>query len=255
MPGARQWAAGLPKLAAFSGPLWVYGPFGSGVSTLAKWLAEQRGSEAIEHDPAVDLSKWLNDNPLGVVASEQAVEASEIGRRHSFLELRLWALDEDPSAMQKCLEHLAAEEGVPPPYPPALTLLPCDGNLKELRNRLVRWHLLGQLPELYSADDGHKLLESEDVASNLHILERALLHRALRRSYGNRVEAAKRLGVSRRQLYLLIARHGDPVRGELPGSINLKRLGKIGHNSSSDTNSTSPKKWDQHGQPSKSANR
>jgi DNA-binding NtrC family response regulator len=69
-------------------------------------------------------------------------------------------------------------------------------------------------------------LETEDLAANLHVLERVLLHRALRRSYGNRVEAAGRLGVSRRQLYLLIARHGDPVRGELPSHPGPKRLNK-----------------------------
>jgi hypothetical protein len=40
------------------------------------------------------------------------------------------------------------------------------------------------------------------------------------------VEAARRLGVSRRQLYLLVARHGDPVRGEAPTNEGPKRLGK-----------------------------
>jgi len=50
------------------------------------------------------------------------------------------------------------------------------------------------------------------------------------------VEAARRLGVSRRQLYLLIRRHGDPVRGEpaagdLPHRVK-KRLPK--QNSSPD---------------------
>ena len=53
-----------------------------------------------------------------------------------------------------------------------------------------------------------------NLAVNLHELERFLLHRALRRAYGNRSEAAQRLGVSRPQLYALIRRHGDPVRGE-----------------------------------------
>jgi hypothetical protein len=42
------------------------------------------------------------------------------------------------------------------------------------------------------------------------------------------MEAAHRLGVSRRQLYLLIARHGDPVRGEPPSSVGPKRLCKKG---------------------------
>jgi DNA-binding NtrC family response regulator len=86
----------------------------------------------------------------------------------------------------------------------------------------VRWKLLGQLPE-----DGAPRLplqDSDDLAANLHVLERLLLHRALRRSYGNRVEAARRMGVSRRHLYLLIARHGDPVRGEAPSKEGPKRL-------------------------------
>ncbi len=110
------------------------------------------------------------------------------------------------------------------PLPPALGILPCPGNLRGLRNRLVRWKLLGQLPE----DPAPRLplADSEDLAANLHVLERLLLHRALRRSYGNRAEAARRLGVSRRQLYLLIARHGDPVRGEVPTHEGPKRLEK-----------------------------
>jgi DNA-binding NtrC family response regulator len=78
--------------------------------------------------------------------------------------------------------------------------------------------LLGQLPEPEA--EGPLRFEAEDMATNLHELERFLLHRALRRAYGNRAEAAQRLGVSRRQLYLLIRRHGDPVRGE-PGTGDL----------------------------------
>jgi hypothetical protein len=40
------------------------------------------------------------------------------------------------------------------------------------------------------------------------------------------VEAAGRLGVSRRQLYLLIRRHGDPVRGEPPSGDLPHRIRK-----------------------------
>jgi len=114
--------------------------------------------------------------------------------------------------------------------------LPCRGNLKELRNRLIRWQLLGQLPEPSLGNHNPQLLDTEDIASNLHILERTLLHRALKRSYGNRAEAAKRLGICRRQLYLLIKRHGDPLRGELPISSGLKRMAKIRHNLNSGGN-------------------
>ncbi|MDR1840766.1 MAG: hypothetical protein LBQ86_02460 [Holophagales bacterium] len=226
MPGAKQWARGLPGLAVHNGPLWVCGPFGSGVSTLAQWLAAQRGTTVMEYDSAVELSEWLKANPIGVVASEQPADAISGNNRYDFLELRLWPVDDDPYALQTCLEHLAKEEGVSPPFPPALTRLPCDGNLRELRNRLIRWHLLGQAPESEQINSARELLEAEDIASNLHILERVLLHRALRRSYGNRLEAAKRLNVSRRQLYLLIERHGDPMRGEPPKRSSLKRVAK-----------------------------
>lgn len=137
---------------------------------------------------------------------------------------RLQALAEDPAQVAPCLAAMARQEGCREPLPPALAALPCPGNLRGLRNRLVRWRLLGQPPEAPAPDGLDLPLETEDLAANLHVLERVLLHRALRRSYGNRVEAAGRLGVSRRQLYLLIARHGDPVRGEPPSSAGPKRL-------------------------------
>jgi len=230
LPGAKQWASNLPELVAHPDPLWISGPHGSGVSTLAQWLAEQRGTDVIEEDSKTDLVRWLKKNPLGVVASSQAKDSVKANYQLGFVELRLWAIDDDPSAIQKCMEYIAREEGVEPPFPPALASLPCYGNLRELRNRIVRWRLLGQLPEPFFSDADPQLLEIEDIASNLHLLERTLLHRALRRSYGNRVQAAKRLGICRRQLYLLIRRHGDPVRGELPASTGPKRLAKIVHN-------------------------
>ena len=81
---------------------------------------------------------------------------------------------------------------------------------------MLRFKLLGQLPEDALALERALTLplEEDNLAMNLHVLERLLLHRALRRSYGNRVETARRLGVSRRQLYLLIARHGRLVTEE-----------------------------------------
>jgi hypothetical protein len=222
MPCAKRWAKGLMELAAHQGLVWVWGPFGSGVTTLSRWLAEQRGTEAVEYDSIPDLDAWLKANPLGVVASERPISCD---KHYNFIELRLWPIDDDPASVQSCLEYLAREEGVESPLPSALGQLPCGGNLTELRNRIIRWRLLGQAPEP-EAKGNLELLEAEDIASNLHILERVLLHRALRRSYGNRVEAAKRLGISRRQLYLLINRHGDPVRGTTPVGGLPKRLGK-----------------------------
>ena len=212
-------------MVAFNGPLWVWGPFGSGVSTLSEWLAGERGSQAIERSSVPDMAQWLESNPRGIVASEKPCPETATSA-HGFLELRLWSIDEDPSALPSCLDYLAKEEGIGATYPPALASLPCNGNLRELRNRIIRWRLIGQVSEESLEKGRAELLEAEDIASNLHILERTLLHRALRRSYGNRAEAAKRLGVSRRQLYLLIQRHGDPVRGETAVAPVPKRLAK-----------------------------
>jgi transcriptional regulator of acetoin/glycerol metabolism len=160
---------------------------------------------------------WLAAHPRGVVAARESPPGAL-----SCLTLRLPSLDEEPAAIPGLLSALAREEGIDGPLPPALGMLPCPGNLRELRNRLLRWKLLGQLPE--PGAGGPPRFEAEDLATNLHELERFLLHRALRRAYGNRSEAALRLGVSRPQLYLLIRRHGDPVRGEAATGEEPARL-------------------------------
>jgi two-component system C4-dicarboxylate transport response regulator DctD len=161
----------------------------------------------------------LAAHPSGIVAARTPAPA-----HLPCLALRLPGLDEHPDAIPALLAVLAREEGIEGPLPAALCLLPCPGHLRELRNRLLRWKLLGQLP--VPGSTGPPRFEAEDLATNLHDLERFLLHQALRRSYGNRVEAAQRLGVSRRQLYLLIRRHGDPVRGEAAAGDLPHRLRK-----------------------------
>jgi len=249
MPGAKHWMPDFAKLMEHGGPIWVHGPFGSGVSTLANWLAERRGVAAIESSASIDLKAWLKDNPLGSVASSHAPEQMGLMDHFNFAVLALWPLDDDPEAIQGCLQQIASEEGAEPPFPPELAALPCNGNLRELRNRIQRWRLLGELPDQREP----KLLEPEDIATNLHILERTLLYRALRRSYGNRAEAAGRLGICRKQLYMLIGRHGDPVRGQPPSHCVPKRLEKMRHNSISPDNRWWQEKWNRHGQPDKSA--
>jgi hypothetical protein len=207
LPGFDHWGSHLNDLLARPEALWIHGPAGSGVSSLAAELAQRRGTDWLD---AVELglaADWLSLHPRGVVAAKTAAPDGL-----ACLTLCLPGLEEHPETIPALQAILAREEGVEGPLPQALSALPCPGNLRELRNRLLRWKLLGQLPA--AAPAGPPRFETEDLASNLHELERFLLHQALRRSYGNRVEAAQRLGVSRRQLYLLIRRHGDPVRGE-----------------------------------------
>lgn len=217
LPGYARWGAHLDVLLERPEGLWIHGPSGSGVTTLAADLAARRGVPWAEAPSVEAGAAWLAEHPRGVVAAREAAPAGTTA-----LELRLPGLDEEPSAIPGLLEALAMEEGMEEPLPPALGMLPCPGNLRELRNRVVRWKLLGQLPE--PERGGPPRFEAEDLATNLHELERFLLHRALRRAYGNRSEAAARLGVSRPQLYALIRRHGDPVRGEAPTGEEPARL-------------------------------
>ncbi len=219
LPGFDRWGTHLEALLARPEALWVHGPAGAGVSTLAAELAQRRGGGWVEAGTVEEGAAWLAVHPRGVVAARNPMPGTL-----ACLELRLPSLEEDPASLPGVLAALAEEEGVPAPWPPALGALPCPGNLRELRNRLLRWKLLGQLPGPEPA--GPPRFEAEDLATNLHDLERFLLHRALRRAYGNRVEASARLGVSRRQLYLLIRRHGDPVRGESASGDLPQRMKK-----------------------------
>ena len=130
--------------------------------------------------PVETLEAWLRTNPTGVLASHgNPSDPGLAGPAASCLAFRLPSLEEAPGAVDRCLGALAEAEGLSGPLPPALGVLPCPGNLRGLRNRLVRFKLLGQLPEAPQASG--LSLEAEDLASNLHQLERILLHRALRR--------------------------------------------------------------------------
>lgn len=222
LPGFALWGARLDELLAQPEGLWIHGPAGSGVSALAAELAARRNAPWLETSNTEEGLAWLGVHPGGVIAAREAAPEPA-----ACLGLRLPSLEEDPAAIPGLLSALAVEEGVTDPLPQALGALPCPGNLRELRNRVLRWKLLGQLPETSRMTPGAPpACEAEDLATNLHELERFLLHRALRRAYGNRVEAAGRLGVSRRQLYLLIRRHGDPVRGEPPSGDLPHRIRK-----------------------------
>jgi len=231
LPGHAQWGAALPALLGHPGPLWVHGELGAGVSAMAGWMAGQRGAAVLDDAERLDgsaLAAWIDSHPRGVLGSHRGPGDPDLALAASrCLVFHLPGFQDDPRSLPLCLAAMAAEAGLQAP-PKALAVLPCPGNLRGLANRIARWKLLGQLPEDPAEGPGGPglPLPAEDLASNLHALERVLLHRALRRSYGNRVEAALRLGVSRRQLYLLIARHGDPVRGELPMNAGPKRLTK-----------------------------
>ncbi|MBI4911843.1 MAG: hypothetical protein HY823_03820 [Acidobacteria bacterium] len=224
-PGFRAWGGRLEALRAHPGPLWIWGEAGCGVSGFLAWLGAERGAAILDdadgRTPS-ERTSFLQAHPRGILGGHRDPEAAGL----QALAFRLPSLEEDPQCIPGLLAGLAREEGLEGGLPGALGRLPCPGNLRGLANRIQRWKVLGQLPA--PPEEAALPLEAEDLATNLHVLERALLYRALRRSYGNRVEAARRLGVSRPQLYLLVARHGDPVRGDLPSApppLRLKRRG------------------------------
>lgn len=226
LPGFHHWGRSWQAVVDLEQPLWVWGPPASGVSLVVQALAEARRIAPLDDADGLDplhVEDWLASHPRGVLGAHEPPPAS-IGE--AVLTLALPALPDHPEALPGLLKALALTEGVPLPLPPGLSQAPCPGSLRSAHNRVLRWKLLGQLPEEMAVAQALPL-EDDTLATNLHVLERLLLHRALRRAYGNRVEAARRMGVSRRQLYLLIARHGDPLRAEAPVSEGPKRLLKV----------------------------
>ncbi|CUI31513.1 sigma-54-dependent transcriptional regulator [Achromobacter ruhlandii] len=93
------------------------------------------------------------------------------------------------------------------------------GNVRELRNAMER---AAVLCHGMTIEPGHVGLQSTDaahaagggialdgpLAEAVAALERAMIRRALAATAGNRAEAARRLGLSRQQLYRKLAEHG-----------------------------------------------
>jgi DNA-binding NtrC family response regulator len=88
------------------------------------------------------------------------------------------------------------------------------GNVRELANVLERAQILAEdnlltlddLPEAMLAPPPVALFHPESL--NLHEMERRNVQTALRRANGNKVHAARELGVSRRALYRLLQKYG-----------------------------------------------
>jgi DNA-binding NtrC family response regulator len=118
----------------------------------------------------------------------------------------------------------AAPFAVDPAATDVLTRYDWPGNVRELANVLERAQILAEgstitlddLPENLSATAGPPgaVPESPDA---LEAVERQHVAEILRRSGGNKVQAAKALGVSRRTLYRLIDKHGLGDDRERPG--------------------------------------
>jgi transcriptional regulator with GAF, ATPase, and Fis domain len=84
------------------------------------------------------------------------------------------------------------------------------GNVRELRNVLERAAILCEggliAPEhlALQPDDRH----AAPATTNLKVVERALIENVLREARGNKARAARRLGLTRKQLYVRLRQHG-----------------------------------------------
>ena len=84
------------------------------------------------------------------------------------------------------------------------------GNVRELRNVLERALIMGNGPVIDVEDLCLRARKAVPLSSitDLGILEKAAIERAMRDADGNKVRAAKRLGISRMQLYTRLRKFG-----------------------------------------------
>jgi transcriptional regulator of acetoin/glycerol metabolism len=107
----------------------------------------------------------------------------------------------------------------------ALVRYDWPGNVRELANVLERAQILAE-DHLITLDDLPENLvtfslaasgaEGEADAQALHQVQRRHILTVLRESAGNKVHAARALGISRRALYRLLDRYGLREQGEPP---------------------------------------
>jgi DNA-binding NtrC family response regulator len=101
------------------------------------------------------------------------------------------------------------------------------GNIRELANVLERAQILaednlltlGDLPETLQTAPPPTEVSSPDTL-NLHEMERRNVQAALQRAKGNKVHAAKLLGITRRALYRLITKYGLEGKQEEAGAAS-----------------------------------
>jgi transcriptional regulator with PAS, ATPase and Fis domain len=91
----------------------------------------------------------------------------------------------------------------------ALLAHPWRGNARELRNALERAAILAEggliTPEHLALEP---MVRSDVASTDVRTMERQLIARVLRETRGNKSRAARRLGISRKQLYGRLATYG-----------------------------------------------
>ena len=87
------------------------------------------------------------------------------------------------------------------------------GNVRELANVIERAKILGEGPSITVGDLPEELRWPRPSEMSRWALERQQILRAMEEAGGNKVQAARALGISRRRLYRLLEKHGldDPA--------------------------------------------
>jgi DNA-binding NtrC family response regulator len=111
---------------------------------------------------------------------------------------------------------------------------PWPGNVRELRNALERAAILcegGLITPAHLSLHAETIATSFDAATDLRSAERRAIDKALRETDGNKAKAARRLGLSRTQLYGRLRKYQIPEAarcGATPERVNcLRRSGDL----------------------------
>ena len=147
----------------------------------------------------------------------------ELYYRLNVITVALPLLKERKGDIPELVEHFLATRQVGPrrfgATPEALAALgryDWPGNVRELANVLERAQILAEgdaitpddLPEAVVSAGAAPAAAGEDSPYSLEAAERRLLHEVLKHTQGNKLAAARALGVSPRTLYRMIERHG-----------------------------------------------
>ncbi|HUW39025.1 MAG TPA: sigma-54 dependent transcriptional regulator [Rhodocyclaceae bacterium] len=112
-------------------------------------------------------------------------------------------IEDIPALVSHFVRQLAPQLGVPP-LELAPTLLATmsahawPGNVRELRNVIERWLILGSFPHMYFGGKPKYELPDDDLS--LGAVEKRHILKVLAAVHGNKTEAGRRLGVSRKTL-------------------------------------------------------
>lgn len=111
--------------------------------------------------------------------------------------------DDIPALTMHFMRQISAQLGVPMQTPgeeelATLRQHPWPGNVRELRNVIERWLILGNFPFVYFATSA--VTDSPPSEMTLEALEKQHILKVLAAVDGNKSEAARRLGVSRKTL-------------------------------------------------------